>query len=121
MRLTNVCVYVVAQTMKLHCCSYSAYFTTYSCIIGWAVHIFEEELILNRYYMIIFLQRLGHLLTFIAEQNTVDNSAGLIRVKSISVGECFLTILLKYFPMALLSLRYLTTLFIPQMRNNINF
>ena len=60
-------------------------------------------------------------ITLIAEQNTEDTSAGLIRAKSISVGECFLTILLKYFPIDLLSFRYLTTLLSPHIRYNINF
>ena len=59
--------------------------------------------------------------TFIAEQNTEDSSAGLILAKSISVGECFLTILLKYFPIDLLSFKYLTTRFSPQIRYKISF
>ena len=59
--------------------------------------------------------------TLIAEQNTEDSSAGLILAKSTSVGECFFTILLKYFPIDLLSLRYLTTRFNPHIKYKISF
>lgn len=56
-----------------------------------------------------------------AEQNTEDSSAGLILAKSTSVGECFFTILLKYFPIDLLSLRYLITRFNPHIKYKISF
>ena len=68
---------------------------------------------------LILKQLLKH--TLIAEQNTEDSSAGLILAKSTSVGECFFTILLKYFPIDLLSLRYLTTRFNPHIKYKISF
>ena len=56
-----------------------------------------------------------------AAQKTEATSAGLIRAKSISVGECRLANRFKYLVRARESERYLTTRFIPQSKSMINF